>query len=136
MTVAEHPFRDGAPLLLLIGTPPKFGRSSRFFRTRLENLQRGEERICTAVKDISAVRCRNAFIFRTKTKKQRWNVGGGEGGGGREQLKGVPFLRPAPDENYSCSKRESDDSLQENSTDSNNINNKSKVYRFPVFTTK
>ena len=26
-----HPFRDGAPFLLLIETPPTFGRSVRFF---------------------------------------------------------------------------------------------------------
>ena len=31
--LTTHPFRDGAPFLLLIGTPPTFGRSLRFFYT-------------------------------------------------------------------------------------------------------
>ena len=30
--LTTHPFRDGAPFLLLIGTLPAFGRSVRFFR--------------------------------------------------------------------------------------------------------
>ena len=29
--LTTHPFRDGAPFLLLIETPPTFGRSLRFF---------------------------------------------------------------------------------------------------------
>ena len=36
-----HPFRDGAPFLLLIETPPTFGRSLRFFHRLHTTLLRG-----------------------------------------------------------------------------------------------
>ena len=35
--MTTHPFRDGAPFLLIIETPPTFGRPSRFFHISHEN---------------------------------------------------------------------------------------------------
>ena len=34
-TLTTHPFRDGAPFLLLLETPPTFGRSLRFLHVRV-----------------------------------------------------------------------------------------------------